>query len=894
MKLSLNGVWRCTLPDGAGFDAQVPGCWDTYTEDKTITGPVLFEKTIFLPAPSSRQSVFLAFGGVSYACEVLINGHSAGAHEGMWDAFVLEITPYVRAGENTLSVSVVKPGYKDTDAYPLRQVLSGFIPDVLHTFGGLWDDVSLTVTEGVLIEHMSARGNAEGAFSVQARLLPAAEGETTGIACLRVTDADHQTVYENETEYRTDGPLALSMDGVLAEPRLWSPETPTLYRITLTVRAGGEESVFTRSLGFRDIRAQGRDLLINGRPVYVRGILHWGYYDDLVIPNPSREQIRAEIGKIKAMGFNMIKHCLIIPREEYLELCDEMGMLCWVELPLWLPDVTPELLPRMRREYPRILRALAGYASLAVISLGCELDSGVDGGLLEEMYHLARTLTGALVRDNSGSGECYEGLTVDYADFYDYHFYADLHYLEPLCETFTPSWRERRPWLFGEFCDSDSLRDLQPIRARLGVERVYWELKDSRKNPISDLKPDFYLDQIEARFAQANLREDWERLHRLSLNHSLVHRKCTIEATRCFAHITGYNITSLRDVPIAPHGLFDDFGAPKFDPAALRAFNSDTVLLPRWDLTRVWMGSDRVLHKERYNFAAGSLYTLHIVLSHYGADCLNSPTVVWRLLEGGTTPVLEGRVPVSGSFAPGTVSELCYLGIPLPQATRPVSYLLEVTMEADGQCVTNEWSIFTYPEPPKPAQPMALYDPAGVFAELAQGMDIVPLDGTAPVATPHVVVTSQLTGAIKAFVEAGGKAILVQRGDGVLPVRHGPFWRESMIETREHPLMDGLQPDVWQDDLRWFSLSTDTSLELRALDRAGMPGTALLRRIDCRTWEDSAYLAEFPLGKGTLLATTLRVEGGAGKQPLFVRRNLLARLLLTRAISYLQDGCEGV
>ena len=57
----------------------------------------------------------------------------------------------------------------------------------------------------------------------------------------------------------------------------------------------------------------------------------------------------------------MIKHCLYIPREEYLRQADEAGMLLWIELPLWLPDVSDELEPRILREFPRLLNQIKGH-----------------------------------------------------------------------------------------------------------------------------------------------------------------------------------------------------------------------------------------------------------------------------------------------------------------------------------------------------------------------------------------------------------------------------------------------------------------------------------------------------------------------------------------------------
>jgi hypothetical protein len=123
----------------------------------------------------------------------------------------------------------------------------------------------------------------------------------------------------------------------------------------------GYGSLEYRLIGFRPGDLVKLDILLNGEPVYLRGALHWGYYPERIVPRPSREEIRRELTELRAMGCNAVKFCLWVPRAEYFDLCDETGMLAWLELPLWLPRATAELEPRMRREYPRIVERAAEH-----------------------------------------------------------------------------------------------------------------------------------------------------------------------------------------------------------------------------------------------------------------------------------------------------------------------------------------------------------------------------------------------------------------------------------------------------------------------------------------------------------------------------------------------------
>ena len=115
------------------------------------------------------------------------------------------------------------------------------------------------------------------------------------------------------------------------------------------------------------------------------------------------------------------------------------------------------------REYDAILRRVHHHPALAMISLGCELDDAADAPFLQQLSTLARTwLPNALHCQNSGSAEAYGGAISENnttSDFYDYHFYAEPHFFEPLVNHFSRAYLPNQPWIYGEFCDADTLRD---------------------------------------------------------------------------------------------------------------------------------------------------------------------------------------------------------------------------------------------------------------------------------------------------------------------------------------------------------------------------------------------------------------------------------------------------
>lgn len=881
MVLDLNGSWSCEFTYGRVIEVKVPGCWDTYVEEKDIADRVRFRKS-FQITHLPKEKFRLCFGAVSYYCEVYLNGIKLGSHEGMWDNFFMDATEAVAEGENQLMVDVWKPGYHETDRFPLREVLSGFIPDVLCTFGGIWDKVSLKSAPGFFVEGHYASGDKEGNVIVSLRLL-GVDRERPVHVTGSILDSSGDRVAE--VDYTSQGETEITIPVHVKAPVLWRPDRPVLYRYRLTVTEGEQRVELEKNFGFREISSEGTRILLNGEPVYPRGILHWGYYDEIT-PTPGKEVIQSEIQRIKGYGFNMIKHCLYIPREEYFDLADELGILLWVELPLWLPDKTPQLEGRIRREFPRLLKQIAGHPSVVLLSLGCELDDKVEDEVLREMYQLSRETLGILVRDNSGSGECYGGLAVDYADFSDYHFYGELQNMEPILEAFTPVWKQNRPWMFGEFCDSDTLRDLKVLREKKGVDKFPWELQDEVRNPICILKPDFFMGEHEARMESSGIRKDFPMLKELSYNHSMVHRKVTLEQARSFPTVGGYNITSIRDVPIATSGLFDDFMEDKFDREAFRRFNGDVMLLPAWDLTRVWINADRVMPKERYGFFGGETYGLHILCSNYGGVEIRHPRITWELKEA-SGEVLENGCEEGRGIENGRVGELCYLHFELPEVTEPKTCILQAELICGEISVVNSWPVFLYPCPEAADCPIGLYDPLHVFSTVGKLYPRIEMtDGRTGLERYSLLFCSMLTPEILACARGGGKIFYVQRLEGELPIHPIAFWREGMIRHYDHPVLEGLKYESWMDDLRYFGSTTDTAFADIQDERFDYR-KPIIRRYDCREWRADDYMMELGCGAGKIIATTLRLEGGMGKEPLFLKNNRFGRWLLQQAVTYL-------
>jgi Glycosyl hydrolases family 2, sugar binding domain len=864
---SLNGTWAFRFADQAEWDSmQVPGCWETPFGPKNRPGPALYRTLLVIPAGAHDLAIQLEFAAVSYACEVLIDGVVVGSHIGAWDAFSIDITNHVRAGQSyELLVVVEKPAALSagpdsaslTGRYPLRGTLAGFLPYVWgQLFGGIWQDVTLVTRSAMKITELVVLGDANGQIQIELML----EGASADIHVI-IADSSGRNCFSQNYWHDAATGAALQIRAELPSAIAWSPQHPALY--TATVSYG--DTTRAQRFALRTISVAGSDILLNGQPIYPRMILSWGWYEGHLDSNPGRERVRADMRKLQALGYNGIKLCLWFPPRYYFELADELGMLLWVELPMWIPQPDAHFRSQVPIEYRRLVRQAAEHPAVILYSLGCELNRQVEAELLAPLYEMVKQLgRGALVRDNSGSGEAYGGLLAEHADYYDYHFYADLQHFRGLLDHFTPRWRPVQPWVFGEFCDYDTLRD--PER----TAEAWWMSQDAAINP-QGARWQFDTPWLASRMLANGLWDRRSELEALSYQHALLHRKYTLELVRAYREIGGYVITGEADTPISTAGMWNEHGVLKFAPDAFRAFNADLVVLVGWDRRRAWIdGGDRAAPYDPWCYRAGSLVRPHLIVSWYGQanTTAEQPRGNWQLLRADGSVLTSGTL-IGPAMQPGELREIAVFEYHVPALSRPAQVELRVSITLGNQVAQNSWPLWFFPAAlPSRIQPY-LYDPANLLvgSERFFGFKTsVSQDGGGK----QVHVCTAWSPAIEARVRAGDHAVLIEAGGvatGPLPLVALPFWREALRVCEDHPAWGDFPHAGWAA-LQFLACATDRTLEYDTIEGA----KPILLRIDTRTMAKHAYIVDVPLGAGRVIITTLRLCGGLGEQP----RSILA------------------
>ncbi len=285
-----------------------------------------YSREFRVPRQWKGRRVMLNFGAVDWKTEVYVDGQLAGEHIGGYDPFSFDITDLLVKGKtHNLTVKV----YDQTNLWYQPCGKQIFNPHgIWYTpVTGIWQTVWMEPVEAAHVEsYMAVADLAEGKLKVTVE----AEGLAEGDVC-KVELYDGQTLVA-EAE-------GLEPELALAEPKLWSPDSPFLYDLKLTVLRDGK--VMDQAAGYAAMReiSVARDenghkrMLLNGEPLFQYGPLDQGWWPDGLYTAPTDEALAFDIEKTKEFGFNMIrKHVKVEPARWYWH-CDRLGMLVWQDMP---------------------------------------------------------------------------------------------------------------------------------------------------------------------------------------------------------------------------------------------------------------------------------------------------------------------------------------------------------------------------------------------------------------------------------------------------------------------------------------------------------------------------------------------------------------------------------
>jgi beta-glucuronidase len=295
----------------------VPGDWNT--QDSMLffyEGTVWYRKKFDDPRQKEKQRIFLHFGAVNYRADVYLNAQKLGTHIGGFTPFSYEITNLLKETGNSLVVKVDNKRTKEG------------VP-TLNTdwwnYGGITRDVSLLILPAAYISDFSIALTSATNISIEAKVFlngfSSAERVSISIPELNI----HAVTASDEK-----GIASFSFRA--SKALLWSPQNPKLYRIEF---AAGEDMI-SDSVGFREISVKGKQLFLNNKPVFLRGIsIHEEYAADgggrVNQPHEAEQLVKWA----KDLGCNFIRLAHYPHNEQIIRSAEREGIMVWSEIPVY-------------------------------------------------------------------------------------------------------------------------------------------------------------------------------------------------------------------------------------------------------------------------------------------------------------------------------------------------------------------------------------------------------------------------------------------------------------------------------------------------------------------------------------------------------------------------------
>jgi len=291
-----------------------------------------YAKQFSVPAGCEGKRAILEFEGVMAQHSVYVNGAFAASHQGGYSRHRCDITAYLKEGVNTLIVSV--DSREDPDVPPFGHTI-----DYL-TFGGIYRNVNLYFANNTYIDTVLFRYRLEGDRALLTPEVQLVNHDASLQATVNVTlrDADGEVVksYARSLEVPAGESAPLLGEEVFDAPHLWDTEDPYLYTAELTLEANGIvlDTAVVRT-GFRTVACKVEGFFLNGKRIRIMGLNRHQSYPYVGYAMPARMQCRDAEILHDYLHVNTVRTSHYMQSREFLDRCDELGLLVFSEMPGW-------------------------------------------------------------------------------------------------------------------------------------------------------------------------------------------------------------------------------------------------------------------------------------------------------------------------------------------------------------------------------------------------------------------------------------------------------------------------------------------------------------------------------------------------------------------------------
>jgi beta-glucuronidase len=342
------------------YTLNVPGDWNSQAQKFLYyEGTVWYKKSFDFAQSNSSDRVFLYFGAVNYRADVYLNGKKLGMHKGGFTPFNFEVpSGLLKPKGNFLVVKVDNKRLKDE------------IP-TLNTdwwnYGGITRDVAIVIVPKNFIQNYS--------IQIAKESLAGDDKTVEGWVKLNEASSTNEEVALEIPELKFRKQIPSTTDSVafsfkIDNLQLWSPTNPKLYQAIIS----SNNDKIKDKIGFRIVEVQGKQILLNGKPIFLRGICIHEEIPQRMGRAYSKQDALQLLQEVKELNANMVRLAHYPHNENMTRVADSLGILVWSEIPVyWTIDFgNAEVLEKAKGQLKEMIDRDHNRASVIIWSVGNE------------------------------------------------------------------------------------------------------------------------------------------------------------------------------------------------------------------------------------------------------------------------------------------------------------------------------------------------------------------------------------------------------------------------------------------------------------------------------------------------------------------------------------------
>lgn len=889
---------RWWLDDSDGFNAWEAGRLRALGFDTEKAEDGWYRLWLDLPSLPDGRRVSVRFDGVAMRCRAYLNGHELGSHTGMFSRFEMELTPHLKPGRNLLAVcvsmekldpQVVSLGEAVSVNLTMSKILSlskgmfGPLSPVAdnraYDLHGIWQPVSIRVTGPARI------GDAwfvPGLHGAKVRVRTDARPGHTIRAEWRDCRSGKLLYRAPPVAVQADGTSLVRVSGIV--PRLWSPEQPNLYDMTVTLADGSGQTcdVYRHRVGFRTFEVRGNHLFLNGRPYWLRGANQLPYGKNPWDPALARKLIR-----LAHDGNTTVTRTHCTPwNEAWLDAADEIGMGVSIEgMRPWaligkVPPPPKDMIAHWKEENENVIRRCRNHPCVLMWTAGNEMLLR-DGRNVEKWKILSDIVKQTRQIDPTRPVICSSGFNrergfyeselrpaaVDDGDADDLHSYRGWYAPSPFVQD--TSWIE-------ELCDYEGSRPIigqematgyPDLDTGLPVRRYSEDLMVPQAWVGSDAEaggdPAAFLEHQRAVTKRLAEQLRWQR-EDVTAGFLLFSSECWFR--------NSYNPESVAPYPV-------------------------------WDAVRMAFAPvGLALETNARRFYDGSVVRTAVFITNDDRDYAGKLALEWTLVSADGTPAARGTVPIASPLRYYETRRVP-VNLVIARGRGDGRVLLRLRLLRDGEelghtedpvkVFTREWAL----EPLKALHPnsVVMHEPGEAVISLLSEARPSSVTNFGSTLTTNQGLVALFSGAaesvertmplLRDFAQSGGTVILLQPGEAATRLFPDHISRSRLLSAEYVDLSSapaGLRGRLGRFDCKWWARQDDwrafvASASHNIRDHSG--AKALARHVVVHGYIDESKkadyvtspLVEIPAGKGRFILCELDFDRSVAVDPAAAR-----------------------